>query len=112
MKITYQDKPAIKNPTLAEIKNGDVFIVGGSPYPYMRCNMNAANHFITNNCSDTWNAIVFTGMEPFEEMSEFEEEHEYEELIVCVSLATGNIVLLYQDIEVKPLNCELVVNKD
>lgn len=107
MKINYQNKS--KNLTLAELDNGDVFTLPNSECTYMRCDMDAGENFITSSFGAIWDVVELTGTEPFAGSSDFEDHYDCEELIVCVSLASGRIVLLYQGIEVKPLNCELVV---
>lgn len=112
MKIEYIDKPTLKNPTLAELKSGEVFRPTNSRIVYMCCDLCGESRLLSERGSDIWEHTALVGDEPFEEKETFAENHDYDELIVCVSLTTGSVVLLYQDIEVERVNCKLLVEGD
>lgn len=109
MKIEYINKQPTKTPTLAELKSGEVFRPMNSHIVYMCCDLSGESRLLSERASDIWEYVALVGDEPFVDRETFAENHDYDELIVCISLTSGNVVLLYQDIEVERVNCKLLV---
>lgn len=112
MKIEYINTLTPKNPTLAELKPGEVFRPTNSRIVYMCCDLSGESCLLSERGSDIWEYTALVGIEPFDEKETFAENHDYDELIVCVNLTSGGVVLLYQDIEVERVNCKLLVEGD
>lgn len=112
MKIEYTNKQPTKDPTLADLKPGEVFRPTNSRTIYMCCGLSGESRLLSEHASDIWDYTALVGSEPFERKEEFDENHDYDELIVCVNLTTSGVVLFYQDIEVERVNCKLLVEGD
>ena len=112
MKVKYENKTK-KAVLLKAIPIGAVFCPIDAHSIYMKLDHDGDSELLTNNCQYLWSAthVGYEG-ENFESRSDFEEEHDYEEFSLCADVESGEMALLYENIEVELLECELVINKE
>jgi hypothetical protein len=111
MKVKYVEQTK-KATLLKDIPVGAVFNPIDTSHIYMALDHSGDSEFLTSNLSRLWSATE-TGYEgeDFDTREDFEQNYDYSNLILCADICTGKTALLFEDIEVELLNCELVVNK-
>lgn len=112
MQIEYTNKQPTKDPILFDLKSGDVFRPTGLHNIFMCCDLCGESRLLSELGTEIWGYVTLTGSEPFENKEEFDENYDYEQLVVCVSLITGGVTLLYDGIKVEKIECKLLVEED
>lgn len=109
MKITLLEKTKQSTPTLKDLKAGTVFRPTNISTLYISCDMAAEHCLLSASYGDLWDNFLDLQDNFNDDREFFAEHHDYEELYVCVQLDTGEVVLLWEGIEVEELDCELIV---
>lgn len=112
MKIECIIKPTPKNPTLADLKAGEVFRPTNSRHIFIRGSNYGESCLLSKIGDNIWKYTTLVGSEPFEDQETFDESCDCNELIICTHLSSGGVILFYKDIEVKKVDCKLLVEEN
>ena len=105
MKINYERTIPI-TPKLHEVRAGELFRPNGTEHVYMRTSGHGSDEFTSEKEAPL--RKLFDDLQGAYEKSE---DIDYEELIFCVDMETGKLVLLHSGLKVEKLIGELMIKE-
>ena len=105
MKINYEKTVPI-TPNLNEVRSGDLFRPVNSEHVYMRTNAHGSDEF-TSEKELPLRKLFLDIQNTYKNL----EDIDYEDLIFCVDMECGKLILLHGGIEVEKLIGELMIKE-